>query len=92
MAKVAFITVITGQDGVCLTELLLKKGYDVHGLKRRFSPFNTDRIGHLLADEQGNKQVMDDAKFREVFPGFQFADFQDGIAETVKYYKSVYPY
>lgn len=38
------------------------------------------------------KKVMDDAKFRQVFPDFQFTDFQDGIAETVKYYESVYPY
>lgn len=38
------------------------------------------------------KKVMDDAKFREVFPEFKFTDFQDGIAETVKYYESVFPY
>ena len=38
------------------------------------------------------KKVMDDAKFRQVFPEFKFTDFEDGIAETVKYYESVYPY
>jgi len=48
--KVAFITGITGQDGAYLAELLLKKGYVVHGLKRRSSSFNTDRIDHLYQD------------------------------------------
>jgi len=48
--KVALITGITGQDGAYLAELLLKKGYFVHGLKRRSSLFNTDRIDHLYSD------------------------------------------
>src|SRR5258708_18649520 len=48
--KVALITGITGQDGAYLTELLLKKGYEVHGIKRRSSLFNTDRIDHLYQD------------------------------------------
>lgn len=48
--KVALITGITGQDGAYLTELLLGKGYFVHGLKRRSSLFNTDRIDHLYQD------------------------------------------
>ncbi|NDV46202.1 GDP-mannose 4,6-dehydratase [Paludibacter sp. 221] len=48
--KIAFITGITGQDGAYLTELLLKRGYIVHGLKRRSSLFNTDRIDHLYQD------------------------------------------
>lgn len=48
--KKAFITGITGQDGAYLSELLLKKGYEVHGLKRRSSLFNTDRIDHLYED------------------------------------------
>jgi len=43
----AFITGITGQDGLCLAELLLSKGYEVHGLIRRASMFNTERIDHL---------------------------------------------
>jgi GDPmannose 4,6-dehydratase len=47
MGKVALITGITGQDGAYLAELLLKKGYTVHGIKRRSSLFNTDRIDHL---------------------------------------------
>ncbi len=51
MQKVALITGITGQDGAYLAELLLEKGYIVHGLKRRSSLFNTDRIDHLYQDK-----------------------------------------
>ncbi len=50
MGKVALITGITGQDGAYLTEFLIKKGYTVHGIKRRSSMFNTDRIDHLYQD------------------------------------------
>ena len=50
MAKVALVTGVTGQDGAYLSELLLKKGYIVHGIKRRASMFNTDRIDHLYQD------------------------------------------
>ncbi len=50
MQKVALITGITGQDGAYLAELLLSKGYIVHGIKRRTSLFNTDRIDHLYKD------------------------------------------
>ena len=46
----ALITGITGQDGAYLTEFLLAKGYEVHGIKRRASSFNTDRIDHLYQD------------------------------------------
>ncbi|MBS1646635.1 MAG: GDP-mannose 4,6-dehydratase [Bacteroidetes bacterium] len=57
MSKVALITGITGQDGAYLAELLLNKGYVVHGIKRRSSLFNTDRIDHLYEDyhEKGVK-------------------------------------
>lgn len=48
--KIAFITGVTGQDGAYLSEFLLRKGYIVHGLKRRTSSFNTDRIDHLYED------------------------------------------
>jgi GDPmannose 4,6-dehydratase len=48
--KKALITGVTGQDGAYLTELLLEKGYEVHGIKRRSSLFNTDRIDHLYQD------------------------------------------
>ena len=50
MTKKALITGITGQDGAYLAELLLEKGYEVHGIKRRSSLFNTDRIDHLYQD------------------------------------------
>ncbi|MDF3863373.1 GDP-mannose 4,6-dehydratase [Pseudomonas denitrificans (nom. rej.)] len=50
MMKVALITGVTGQDGAYLAELLLSKGYEVHGIKRRTSLFNTDRIDHLYQD------------------------------------------
>lgn len=50
MGKVALITGITGQDGSYLAELLLEKGYEVHGMKRRSSSFNTSRIDHLYQD------------------------------------------
>ena len=49
-AKTALITGITGQDGSYLAELLLEKGYQVHGIKRRASSFNTSRIDHLYQD------------------------------------------
>ena len=52
MSKIALITGVTGQDGAYLSELLLKKGYIVHGIKRRSSLFNTDRIDHLYQDPQ----------------------------------------
>lgn len=50
MAKRALITGVTGQDGAYLAEFLLEKGYEVHGMKRRTSLFNTDRIDHLYRD------------------------------------------
>jgi GDPmannose 4,6-dehydratase len=50
MSKVALITGVTGQDGAYLSELLIDKGYQVHGIKRRSSLFNTDRIDHLYQD------------------------------------------
>lgn len=59
MAKVALITGVTGQDGAYLAELLLSKGYTVHGIKRRASLFNTDRIDHLYQDPH-----VDNAKFK----------------------------
>jgi len=50
MKKVALITGVTGQDGSYLAELLLEKGYEVHGIKRRASSFNTARLDHLYQD------------------------------------------
>ncbi|MGN0193203.1 MAG: GDP-mannose 4,6-dehydratase [Candidatus Gastranaerophilaceae bacterium] len=57
MGKTALITGITGQDGSYLAELLLEKGYEVHGMKRRASSFNTQRIDHLYQDVH-NKNAM----------------------------------
>ena len=48
--KVALITGVTGQDGSYLAELLLEKGYEVHGVKRRSSSFNTQRVDHIYED------------------------------------------
>ncbi len=56
MTKTALITGVTGQDGAYLAELLLKKGYDVHGIKRRSSSFNTDRVDHLYQDPHVDHQ------------------------------------
>jgi GDPmannose 4,6-dehydratase len=59
VAKRALITGITGQDGAYLAEFLLKKGYEVHGIKRRASLFNTDRIDHLYQDPHvDNRQLI----------------------------------
>ena len=60
MNKVALITGVTGQDGSYLAELLLEKGYEVHGIKRRSSLFNTDRIDHLYQDphDTGRRFVL----------------------------------
>ena len=58
MSKVALITGITGQDGSYLAELLLEKGYEVHGIKRRASSLNTDRIDHLYQDPHHPNQRL----------------------------------
>jgi GDPmannose 4,6-dehydratase len=58
MSKTALITGITGQDGAYLAELLLEKGYTVHGIKRRASSFNTDRIDHLYQDPHASGVAM----------------------------------
>ncbi|WP_055499332.1 GDP-mannose 4,6-dehydratase [Streptomyces albus] len=70
MSKSALITGITGQDGSYLTELLLEKGYTVHGLVRRSSSFNTGRIDHLYEDphDEGRSLVL------------HHADLGDGVA------------
>ena len=57
--KKAFITGVTGQDGSYLSEFLLKKGYEVHGIKRRSSSFNTGRVDHLYQDpHEDNPQFL----------------------------------
>ncbi|TSA31245.1 MAG: NAD-dependent epimerase/dehydratase family protein, partial [Porphyromonadaceae bacterium] len=56
MSKSALITGVTGQDGAYLSEFLLKKGYTVHGIKRRASMFNTERIDHIYEDPHVENQ------------------------------------
>ena len=59
MTKKALITGVTGQDGAYLAEFLLDKGYEVHGMKRRTSLFNTDRIDKLYQDpHESNPQMI----------------------------------
>ena len=55
-AKVALITGITGQDGSYLAEFLIEKGYEVHGIIRRSSTFNTGRISHLYDDPKSHRE------------------------------------
>ncbi|MET8174065.1 GDP-mannose 4,6-dehydratase [Streptomyces clavifer] len=70
MAKTAFITGVTGQDGSYLAELLLEKGYTVHGLIRRSSSFNTERIDHIYqGPEEANRSFV-----------LHHADLSDGVA------------
>jgi GDPmannose 4,6-dehydratase len=69
--KVALITGITGQDGAYLAEFLLKKDYIVHGIKRRSSSFNTERIDHLFQERST------DAKFF-----LHYGDLSDGLNIT----------
>ena len=66
--KTALITGITGQDGSYLAELLLEKGYEVHGIKRRASSFNTDRIDHIYQDPH-----VDNSRFK-----LHYGDLSDG--------------
>ena len=63
MTKKAIITGLTGQDGSYLTELLIEKGYEVHGLRRRSSSLNTSRIDHLYE--------RDDIKEKKLFLRFK---------------------
>src|SRR5690606_27571361 len=71
MTKSALITGITGQDGSYLAELLLDKGYTVHGLVRRSSSFSTGRIDHLYQDIHGNPSLL-----------LHYGDLTDGQALT----------
>ena len=66
--KVALITGVTGQDGAYLAEFLLKKGYEVHGIKRRASSFNTSRIDHLYQDPHVEQRHFDDLPVPVVSP------------------------
>src|SRR5579864_5866688 len=70
MAKRALITGITGQDGSYLAEFLLKKGYEVHGIIRRSSSFNTGRIAHIYQDPHDPKATL----------RLHYSDLTDGSA------------
>ena len=70
--KVAFITGITGQDGSYLAELLLSKGYEVHGLIRRASTFNTTRIDHIYQDPHDTNPKLT----------LHYGDLLDGVGLT----------
>ncbi|MGL5124927.1 MAG: GDP-mannose 4,6-dehydratase, partial [Fusobacteriaceae bacterium] len=74
--KVALITGITGQDGSYLAEFLLKKGYDVHGVMRRASSFNTQRIEHLYIDDL----IEDMKKSRKI--KLHYGDMTDSMSLT----------
>ncbi|MGL5963562.1 MAG: GDP-mannose 4,6-dehydratase, partial [Fusobacteriaceae bacterium] len=76
MKKVALITGITGQDGSYLAEFLLEKGYEVHGIIRRASSFNTQRIEHLYIDEL----IEDMKKDRKV--RLHYGDMTDSMSLT----------
>ena len=78
--KIALITGITGQDGTYLAELLLEKGYMVHGIKRRSSLFNTDRIDHLYQDPHDN-----DVRFK-----LHYGDLSDST-NLIRIIKDVQP-
>ena len=76
MSKIALITGVTGQDGAYLAEFLLKKGYIVHGVKRRASLFNTDRIdqiAHIQSLGKRHRRLSDiAADLAEVCPAIIF--------------------
>lgn len=65
--KVALITGITGQDGSYLTEFLLDKGYEVHGIARRSSSFNTGRLEHLYQDPHSRTTRIFNKKYKFIF-------------------------
>ena len=82
--KKALITGITGQDGAYLAEFLLNKGYEVHGIKRRSSLFNTDRIDHLYQGphQKGRKFVLHYGDLSEsVFGNFSFYSYKKACGQ-----------
>ena len=78
--KVALITGITGQDGSYLTEFLLDKGYEVHGIIRRSSSFNTGRISHLYDDPQAHRSARIKLHYGDMIDGTNLVK----IISTVK--------
>ena len=82
--KTAFITGVNGQDGSYLAELLLSKGYEVHGLIRRSSSFNTERLDQIYRDPHESRRQVLDALRRSV--GFGFAGEPDQRARADEIY------
>ena len=86
--KIALITGITGQDGAYLAEFLLDKGYEVHGIKRRSSSFNTERIDHLYQDpHEKNYRFRDPKVIIELevkFNGFKSQNYISPSADLVR--------
>ncbi|WP_394277117.1 GDP-mannose 4,6-dehydratase, partial [Luteococcus sp.] len=79
MAKKAFITGITGQDGSYLAELLLAKGYEVHGLIRRASTFNTHRIDHIYVDPHDDSDTKLSLHYGDLSDGARLVTLMDSI-------------
>lgn len=79
MAKKAFITGITGQDGSYLAELLLAKGYEVHGLIRRASTFNTHRIDHIYVDPHEETDTQLTLHYGDLSDGARLVTLMDTI-------------
>lgn len=79
MAKKAFITGITGQDGSYLAELLLAKGYEVHGLIRRASTFNTHRIDHIYVDPHDDSDTKLSLHYGDLSDGARLVTLMDTI-------------
>lgn len=80
--KKALITGITGQDGAYLAEFLLRKGYEVHGIKRRCSSFNTGRIDHLYQDPH-EKQRNFILQFRDLVKEMVAEDLSEAQKKEV---------
>jgi nucleoside-diphosphate-sugar epimerase len=84
--KVALVTGVTGQDGAYLTELLLSKGYVVHGIKRRSSSFNTSRIEHDLSKADGAPRKLMSAARLQALGWRPTIHLDEGVALTYKWY------
>ena len=91
MSKVALITGISGQDGAYLAELLLSKGYEVHGTVRRSSSINTVRIDDLISKFASNKVsvcLSGDGGY-EIFAGYNRYSWVKNIWEIIKYFPKI---
>ena len=82
--KTALITGVTGQDGAYLSEFLLKKGYVVHGIKRRSSSFNTERIDHLYQEPHKFKTYDSKMIYENMYKPVQVFDGRNILDADVK--------